>query len=48
MEIIIEQLIMQRKEGEESKGDFDFRYRILTDSNKLSLYLRLKELYQSS
>lgn len=48
LEIIVEQLIIKRKEGDKQSGSFDFRANILHESNRLALYLRLKEIYQGS
>jgi hypothetical protein len=33
------------KKREESKEDFDFRGNLLSDANKLALFLRVKEVY---
>ena len=47
LEIIVEQLII-KKSGEKDKKEgsaFDFRANILSESNRLSLFLGLKEIY---
>jgi hypothetical protein len=46
LEIIVEQLIIKRKDAQ--SGSFDFRANILHESNRLALYLRLKEIYQGA
>lgn len=33
------------EEVKEKKGNFDFKEKVLNDSNKLSLFLTLKKLY---
>jgi hypothetical protein len=50
LEIIVEALIINRgKKGEgEASGSFDFKANILSDSNRLALFLRLKEVYLES
>ena len=52
LEIIVDALIVNKgSKGEkepEKSGSFDFRANILNDSNRLSLYLRMKEVYHSS
>ncbi|CDW85691.1 dna polymerase v-like [Stylonychia lemnae] len=44
IEILMEQLIV-RKSDEKAKGGVDIKSTILTDSNKVSLFLRIKEAY---
>ena len=52
LEIIVDALIVNKgSKGEkepEKSGSFDFRANILNESNRLSLYLRMKEVYHSS
>lgn len=43
LEILMEQAIVQKSET--NQGEFDFKTKLLTESNRLSLFLRLKEFY---
>lgn len=44
----MEQLIIKKGKGEEEAKSFDFKANILSESNRLSLFLRLKEVYYSN
>eukprot|EP00347_Sterkiella_histriomuscorum_P004007 403362109 len=47
IEIIMEQLVIKKSEEGAQKGGVDFKSTVLSDSNKLGLFLRLKEAYQA-